>query len=1055
MMGAVLGWVLQFRILVLVVAAGVLGYGFTALPAMSVDAFPEFAPPQVEIQTEALGLSAAEVEQLVTSPMEADLLNGVAWVEAIRSKSLPGLSSVQLVFQPGTDMFRARQLVAERLTQARALPNVSAAPVLMQPLSSTSRVMMIKLTSTDMSPIDMSVLARWTMKPALLAVPGVANISIWGQRDQQLQVLVDPKQLEAKGVTLDQVIRTTGNSVWVSPLSYLEASTPGTGGFLETGHQRLGVQHVLPITTPQDLGRISVQGSSDKLLLGDVAKVQTDHQPLIGDAQPGRDAELLLVVEKFPETNTADVTRGLDETMRELQAGLPGVTVDTTVYRQESFVEQETGTLAVALLATLLLVAVATGLVFRSWRSALISLISIPLSLIAAAVLLSVRGAGLNTMVFTGMVLALAVIIGDVLEDLNGTARAYRAAREAGTGDARSTLVASALRPVRASLFYSLLIMALSVLPLLFVPGENGAMFSPLVLSYLLSMAVAMAVALTVTAALVFLLPPAAAPRGREGQTMQRLRIRYGRALSGRRGRPVAVFAATAAVALAALALAPQLVPGTPVVPVLADNTLVVQWSAAPGTSDEEMVRITNAAADELRSVPGVASVASEVGRAVTSDQVGDVSSGELWVGVAKDASYTSTVEDVQKVVEGYPGMRATVSTYPQQKIDQIRAAADSAFGVRVYGVDMPTLRAKAEEVRQVLAHTAGIVNPRVEAPVEQPTVQVKVDLAAAQKAGVIPGDVRRAAAALLQGIEVGNVYEQQKVFSVVVKGEPSTRNSLTSVRELLIDTPKGGHVRLGDVADVSIVPNDAVILHDDTSRRVDVKADIQGRGLAEVQQDIDRALQQMQFPVAYHAEILTQYAQQQSSIQWLWLLTGVAAFGILVLLQTALGGWRIAAAVFIGLLASLSGGVLAALADGGANYLAAFVAFSAVLGIAVRNFLLLAREVRSLRARDAGGADSSTARAGQIVIRAARDRLSPTLGSAVITAVALLPLVLLGGVTGTEIIQPIAIIVWGGLLTTTLFALFVLPAILIRFDYGQASTATAPTEAMEARTGA
>jgi Cu/Ag efflux pump CusA len=1049
MMGAVLGWVLQFRILVLVVAAGVLGYGFTALPSMPVDAFPEFAPPQVEIQTEALGLSAAEVEQLITSPMEADLLNGVAWVEAIRSKSLPGLSSIQLVFQPGTDMFRARQLVAERLTQARALPNVSAAPVLMQPLSSTSRVMMVRLTSKDMSPIDMSVLARWTMKPALLAVPGVANISIWGQRDQQLQVLVDPKQLEAKGVTLDQVIRTTGNSVWVSPLSYLEASTPGTGGFLETGHQRLGVQHVLPITTPEDLGKVSLQGTSSKLLLGDVAQVQTDHQPLIGDAQPGQDAELLLVIEKFPETNTADVTRGLDETLRALQPGLPGVTVDTNVYRQESFVEQEMGTLGVALLVTLLLVAVAFGVVFRSWRSAIISLISIPLSLLAAALLITLRGAGLNTMVFAGMILALSVIIGDVAEDLNSAARAYRASRGTDAGDSRGVMLAEALRPVRTSLFYALLIMALSVLPVLFVPGENGAMFGPLVLTYLLALAVSMAVALTVTAALVFFLPPASAARGRERQAMQRLRLRYGRTLSRRPGKPALVFAAAAVMALATLALAPQLVPNHPVVPVLADNTLVVQWSAAPGISDQEMVRITDAAARELRAVQGVSNVAAEVGRAVTSDQVGDISSGELWVGVAKDASYSSTLEDVQRVVAGYPGLSATVSTYPQQKIDQIRAAADSGFGVRVYGVDMATLRAKAEEVRQVLAHTAGVVNPRVDAPVEQPTVQVKVDLAKAQKAGLIPGDVRRAAAALLQGIEVGNVYEQQKVFSVVVKGTPATRNSLTSVRELLLDTPAGGHMRLGDVAEVTIVPNDAVILHDDTSRRVDVKADIQGRGLAEVQQDIDRGLQQIQFPVSYHAEILTQFAQQQSSVQWLWLLTGVAAFGILVLLQTALGGWRLAAAVFLGLIASLSGAVIAALADGEANYLAAFVAFSAVLGIAVRSCLLLAGEVRNLRAGESEAAGPA------LVIRAARDRLKPTLASVVTTAVALVPLVLLGGVTGTEVIQPIAIIIWGGLLTTTLFVLFVLPAILLRFERGQTGTQPGTDPAVaEARTG-
>jgi Cu/Ag efflux pump CusA len=352
--------------------------------------------------------------------------------------------------------------------------------------------------------------------------------------------------------------------------------------------------------------------------------------------------------------------------------------------------------------------------------------------------------------------------------------------------------------------------------------------------------------------------------------------------------------------------------------------------------------------------------------------------------------------------------------------------------------------------VRQVLAHTAGVVNPRVDAPVEQPTVQVKVDLTKAQKAGVIPGDVRRAAAALLQGIEVGNVYEQQKVFSVVVKGTPATRNSLTSVRELLIDTPKGAHVRLGDVAEVSIVPNDAVIVHDDTSRRVDVKADIQGRGLADVQQDIEQGLQQIQFPVAYHAEILTRFAQQQSAFQWMWLLAAVAAFGILVLLQTALGGWRLAAAVFLGLIASLSGGVIAALFDDGANYLAAFVAFSAVLGIAVRSCLLLAGEVRNLRARH------GEATGPALVISAARDRLKPALASVVTTAVALVPLVLLGGVTGTEVIQPIAIIIWGGLLTTSLFVLFVLPAILLRFEGSQAGTRTATTQpaVIDARTG-
>src|SRR6476469_3963983 len=426
MMSAIGRWTLQFRLLVLAVAAGILAFGLTTLPGMAVDAFPEFAPPQVEIQTEALGLSAAEVEQLITSPMEADLLNGVAWVEAIHSKSVPGLSSIQMVFKRGTDLFRARQLVSERLTQARALPNVSAAPVLMQPLSSTSRVMMIRPTA-----IDMSVLARWTMKPGLLAVPGVANVAIWGQRDQQLQVLVDPAQLEAKGVTLDEIIKTTGNSVWVSPLSYLEASTPGTGGFFETGHQRIGVQNVLPITTPEELGQVPVQGPAGNLLLKDVATVATDHQPLIGDALLSNEAELLLVIEKFPETNTMDVTRGVDEVLRELQPGLPGVVIDTSVYRQASFIDEEVGTLGVAALVALLLIVALFGAFFRSWRTALISLITIPVSLTAAALVLDLRGTGMNTMVLAGMVLALAVIVGDVAEDLTGIARARNA--EAGS----------------------------------------------------------------------------------------------------------------------------------------------------------------------------------------------------------------------------------------------------------------------------------------------------------------------------------------------------------------------------------------------------------------------------------------------------------------------------------------------------------------------------------------------------------------------------------------------------------------------------------------------
>jgi Cu/Ag efflux pump CusA len=272
----------KLRLLVIVAAVAVLAFGFTQLRAASMDALPEFSPTSVEVQTEALGLSAAEIEQLITVPLEADLLNGVAWLKTIRSESLPGLSSLTLVFEPGTDPLKARQVVQERITQAKALPNVSKPPIMLEPLSSSSRVMMIGLTPKTLSLIDTSVLARWTIKPRLMGVPGVANVSIWGQRDQQLQVQVDPKRLAASDISLAQVLQTSGNAMWVSPLSFLEASTPGSGGFFDTDNQRLGIQHVSPISSAEDLAKVTVEDTPNRIVkLGDVTTVVKDHQPII------------------------------------------------------------------------------------------------------------------------------------------------------------------------------------------------------------------------------------------------------------------------------------------------------------------------------------------------------------------------------------------------------------------------------------------------------------------------------------------------------------------------------------------------------------------------------------------------------------------------------------------------------------------------------------------------------------------------------------------------------------------------------------------------------
>jgi len=1028
-MGWLVRWSLRFRLLVLALAAGIVGFGLVNAPEMSVDNLPEFAPPHVQIQTEALGLSAVEVEQLITSPMEADLLNGVAWLDEIRSVSVPGLSSIDLIFEPGTNVLRARQLVAERLTQAFALPNVSTPPVLMQPLSSTSRVMMVKLSSQDVSLMDMSVLARWNVKPKLMGVPGVANVSIWGQREQQLQVQVDPDQLRAKGVTLEQVIETTGNAVWVSPLSFLEASTPGTGGFLESANQRIGIQHVLPIQTPEDLGKVTVEGTeSGRLLLRDVAELSEDHQPLIGDAVTGDEPGLLLVIEKFPDTSVEEVTGDIEDALDDLKPGLTGITVDSTVFRPASFLAGAVDDLGLALLVSLLVVTLAIGLAFRSWRYALVGLVGIGLSATAAAVLLQLQGAVFNTMVFAGLVLALAVIVGDVIMDLHSL-RLRTRPQDADGAEPQERWLVRALKRSRIPAVFAALMSALAVAPALFVPGVDGEFLRPLVLAYLLALLVATIVALTVTPALAgILLARDRSPRPVPA-FLRRLRERGDRAGEGlASGRQWVAAAVVAAIAIAGVAAIPFLAGGKPIVAEVPDRTILVQWEAAAGTAGSELSRVMAIAGTELRSVPGVDSVGGHVGRAITSDTASDVSSAELWVTMTPEADFRGVRAAVEDIVLGYPGIATEVITYPERQIASVRDAGEQPFQVRVYGIDLDVMREKAEEVRQILAETDGVVNSRVDVTIDQPIAEIVVNLAAAEKHGIKPGDVRRAAATILQGIEVGYLFEQQKVFQVVVKGNAEVRNSLTSVRELVINTPDGGHVQLGQVAEVRVSPNQTVINHDDTSRRIDVSAEIEGRSLADVTTDIQAAIAKIEFPVEHHAAIPPQYQEQQASGQLVWWLLAAAFIGILILLQTVLGSWKLAGLAFVLLPVALFGGLLAAVLAGGIGSLYALIGFAAVLAIAARDVILLLGRYQTLQGRDPSASPESLVRA------AYRDRLAPTILAGLTTAVALIPLVLLGGAVGVTTILPLAVIVWGGLATSALLTLFVLPILLVRF---------------------
>jgi Cu/Ag efflux pump CusA len=1029
-MRSIVSMSLKYKFVVVVLAAALILLGVGQLRAAPVDVLPEFSPPYVEIQTEALGLSAEETEQLVTLGLEQDLLNGVPWLDSIYSESLPGLSSIVLVFQPGTDIVRARQMVTERLAQAFALPHVSKPPTMLQPLSSTSRVMVVGLSSKTLTPIQMSVLARWTISPRLLGVPGVANVAIWGQRDRQLQVLADPNKLIQNKVSLLQVLETTGNALWVSSLSFVEASTPGTGGFIDTSNQRIGIRHLLPIVSPEGLSQVPIEGT--KLVLGDVATITEDHQPLIGDALTKDGTGLLLVVEKFPGANPLEVTRGVEDALNELRPGMTGLTMNPGVFRPADFIEAATQNLGQVLLIGLLLILLVFAAFWFEWRKVLIALVSIPVSFVAAALVLYAAEATFNIIVLTGFLIAIGFVVDDAVVDAEHIAqRLYRARAE---GDSRPTMsiILDAAVELRGALLYAVLVLLLAVTPIFFIGQATGAFLRPLGIAYGLAILASMLTALTLTPALFLLLYSRRQPR-EPGSSPVEIAVRrlYEGAAKRLLPRAGLAFIVAGLLTLATLAALPFL--KFAILPEFKERNLVVHLEGAPGMSQPEMSRISARMSDELRAVPGVQNVDAQVGRAIFGDRMVDVSSADLWVSLAASAPYDKTVAALRSVADGYPGFRTSVETYLQQQTGSVLPASNnSSFVVRVYGDADASLRASAEGLQKAIADIPGVADARIDYPVYMPTLEVEVNLPAAKHYGIKPGDVRRAAATIFSGIQVGSLFEDQKVFDVVVWSTPETRHSISDLLNLQVDTPSGGRVRLGDVAQVRLTSARAVVKHDSVHRYMDIDVAVRGRSFAAVAAAVQAELLRVQLPLEYHAEVLGDLATQQASTRRVLLMVLAALLAIFLLLQSSYKSWRLAFLALLTVPMALSGGILAAFFAGGVLSLGSLAGLLLVLASVIRNGIVTTNHFYRLQGES--GAKPTL----DLVLRGATERFSPMLVSALAISLAFLPALFFGDLPGLEVIHPMAIVVWGGSVTTLVLDLFVLPAVFLRYGFAR-----------------
>jgi multidrug efflux pump subunit AcrB len=1014
---------IRFKFLLIALAAGVMILGILRLPQMHVDVLPETSPTVVVVQTEALGLSAPEVEALVTVPLEKNLLEGVMGVTNVTSDSIPGLSAIELHFAPGTNLYQARQLVQERLTGAFVLPNVSKPPVMLQPVSSTSDVMIVGLTSATLSQIQLSVLARWTIVPRLLGVAGVANVSTFGQADRQLQVQLKPSVLAANHVTLAQVIAATGNSQLVSPLSFLQGSTPGTGGFLESPEQRLDIRHILPFGSPSNLAQVPVQRAGAKpILLGQVARIVEGHQPLIGDALVHTERGLLLVVQKLPSASVPGVTEGIDEAIAGLRPGLRNVDFHASIFRPATYIAAAEGNDRVALITAALLALAALLLLLLNLRLAVASLLSMALSLMVAIGTLQLLGYTFNALVLLGLVLALAVVAEDACRGSAGVLAELGQARDAGEDDqprSALTIVLAAYRDFTGPLAGACVVALACVAPLFFATGLTAKFLRPAVLAFALAVLASLLVALTVSPALSAALF-SVRQQARWGQALAR-RIRAGLTVVARLALALRAWA-LAGLCVAGLAglavVVPRLHPGPPV---LADRDLVVDWNGPPGMSLTELDRITARTDHALLALPDVQDVAASLGRAVSSSQLVSTNSGQLWVTIKPDADYDQAVVAVTRVVTSVPGMRAKVRTYESASLHGALSAPPRLVDVRVYGPDFAALAPLARQVSARISGISGLGRPHVQLPVEQPEITVAVNLVQAKLHGLTPGQIRRETGTMTLGLTVGNFFQQDKVFDVVVVAQPGVRRSLTNLENLELNNDTGGTVRLGDVAKVSVASAPEDIRHQATSPYLDVRAPLTGHSAAAVAAAISRRLQAVRFPLEYHAQVVSGFPSGTTRTQFVSYLIA-ALIVMLLIIQALLGSWRLTWIVLAAVIVPVACAALVALAVGGSS-LSAAAGVVGVLVIALRQSISCTDRIRRRHVADGG------ALTADLLLAAASENAPALLTSAIVTAVMLAPFIALGEAEGTELVHGAAIVIAAGLAVATLVNLLVLPA--------------------------
>jgi len=816
-------------------------------------------------------------------------------------------------------------------------------------------------------------------------------------------------------VTLEEVISGVGNAVSV-----------GGGGFIDTPNQRLPIRHESWARTTGDLNRAVVaQRNGVALRVADVGKVQIGSPPPIGDAVINGRAGLLLIVEKYPWGNTLEVTRGVEKALEELRPGLPGMEIDTTIFRPATFIETALKNLSFALWVGCGLVVVVLVVFLADLPSAIISAVAIPVSLLSAVLMIVQLGHSINTMVIAGLAIALGAVVDDAIIDVENITRRLRLNGALEHPEPVARVILRASLEVRSSIVYATAIVIVAIMPVFFLDGIARAFFSPLAFAYVLAILVSLVVALTLTPALCLMLLRVKPGSGAPSPVSRVLQRAYGGILARTMHRPGLALG----LVVVSLVLTGMAVPrfGQEFLPHFKETDFLMHFVEKPGTSLEAMRRITARASDELMTIPGVRNFGSHIGRAVAADEVVGPNFTELWISIKPDVDYHSTVQKIQDVIAGYPGLHRDVLTYLRERIKEVLSGTSASIVVRISGPELAGLRESAERVAKSLANVPGVSELKVEAQVLVPQISIKMRPEQAALHGFTERDLRRAESVVLNGLKVGEIYEGQAIHDVVVWSQTHVRDDVASLRELLIETPAGNRVPLRELADIAVVPAPNTIRREGASRCIDVSCNVEGRDLGSVARDIREKLKTVQFEQGYFPQTFGEFEAQESARKRLSGLAVLALLTILVLLQSDFQSVRLVAVVFLSLPFSLIGGVAGIAAGGGVISLGSVVGFVAVLGIAARNGIMLVSHYRHLIEEE--GYEFGP----ELVLRGAQERLVPILMTALTAMLALVPIALGGDLPGYEIEYPMALVILGGMFSSTLLSLFLLPVFYLK----------------------